>query len=309
MHIPDGFIADPLIWGGCSVLSLLILGVASRQVGTRWQARAPLLPAMTGAFLFAAQMFNFPVAGGTSGHLLGGLLACVLLGGWTGMLVTALVLTVQCLLFQDGGVTALGANVFNMAVVGGGGAYVLYTRLASLSAVPAHRKAMLIGSGFVGVQAAALLAGLQIGVSGVVPLQTALAAMSLVHVPIGLAEGVATAAIVGALQQLRPDLLLGAEPQPVPSRVWALAGVGIVSLAGLAVLFASSSPDGLEHVAEQLGFSSRAFAALPAPFPDYQLHDESSWFQKLLISMVGLMVVSGTLIFVQRLVTTLRRSS
>lgn len=309
MHIPDGFIADPFIWGGCSVLSLLTLGLASRQVGTLWQERAPLLPAMTGAFLFAAQMFNFPVAGGTSGHLLGGLLACVLLGGWTGMLVTALVLTVQALLFQDGGVTALGANVFNMAVVGGGGAYLLYTRLAALSGSAGFRRAMLVLSGFVGVQAAAFLAGLEIGIGGVVPTHTAVLAMSTVHLPIGLAEGVATAAIVGALQRLRPDLLMGAEPAVVPARVWALAGAGVMALAGLAVVFASSLPDGLEHVAEQLNFSSQAFAALPAPFPDYQLHEESPVWQKLLISAVGLVVVSGCMLVVQRLVTSMRRSS
>jgi len=132
MHIPDGFIADPRIWGGCFVLAAPVLILAARRSREALEDRAALLPGLTGAFLFAAQMFNFPIAGGTSGHLVGGVLACALLGGWTGMLVTALVLTIQCLLFQDGGITALGANVLNMAVIGGGGAFLLYRLFAPM---------------------------------------------------------------------------------------------------------------------------------------------------------------------------------
>lgn len=283
-------------------MSAATMGYAIRRSREQLTERAALLPAMTGAFLFAAQMFNFPVAGGTSGHLLGGTLACVLLGGWTGILVTAFVLIVQCLLFQDGGVTALGANIFNMAIVGGGGGFLLYRVLARFSGNRSVRLVLLTGASMVGVLVASLLAALEIGLSGVVPVGTALTSMLLVHLPIGLAEGVATASIISALERLRPDLLSGFE-QPHWSRQGIVGAVGAIAvLATLAVMFASSNPDGLEHVAETLGFSSQAFAALPAPFPDYQVHDGDPLGVRIGVAFFGLLMVSGSLALVNRLI-------
>lgn len=304
MHIPDGFIRDPLVWGGCGLVSALVLAIAARRTQAELSERATLLPAMTGAFLFAAQMFNFPVAGGTSGHLIGGVLACMLLGGWSGMLVTAFVLIVQCLLFQDGGITALGANILNMAVVGGGLGFSLYSLSARLVRSPKLRLMFLGGAAFVSVMMSATLAALEIGLSGVVPPATALSAMGLVHLPIALAEGVITASVVSALHRLRPELLQGFDQKVIPTQVWLTGGAVIATIALLAVGFASSHPDGLERVAETLGFSSRAFAALPAPFPDYQTNEGDSYLLRALVSGVGLVAVGSVLYALNRWIQT-----
>jgi len=304
MHIPDGFIRDPLVWGGCGLLSAFVLGLAIRHTQEELSERATLLPAMTGAFLFAAQMFNFPVAGGTSGHLLGGVLACMLLGGWSGILVTAFVLIVQCLLFQDGGITALGANILNMAVVGGGLGFSLYSVGARLTQAPKLRLMLLGVAAFLSVMLSATLAALEIGLSGVVPLATALSAMWLVHLPIALAEGVITASVVSALHRLRPELLQGFDQKAIPPQVWLTGGAVIATIALLALGFASSHPDGLERVAETLGFSSRAFAALPAPFPDYQTSEGDSYLLRALVSGVGLTAVGGALYALNRWIQT-----
>lgn len=306
MHIPDGFISDPRIWAGCAVTAGAVLAL----VRPREEETSPLLPAMTAAFLFSAQMFNFPVAGGTSGHLLGGTLACTLLGGARGMRVTALVLLLQCLLFQDGGVTALGANVLNMAVVGGGGGWLLYRLGASLLASRGARLSLLGLSAGLGVWVASLVAALEIALSGVVPSGLALSAMGLVHLPIALAEGLATAAIVGALEQSRPELLRGLWRDPQEGRPgaagrvrWVPAAVLIGLLTLLAAVFASSSPDGLETVAQQLGFDSRAHAALPAPFPDYAVSGaaEGPSALNLAVALFGTGLVAGVSLVLSRL--------
>lgn len=322
MHIPDGFIRDPLIWGGCGLISAITLGLALRRTREELSERATLMPAMTGAFLFAAQMFNFPVAGGTSGHLIGSVLACMLLGGWTGMLVTAFVLIVQCLLFQDGGITALGANILNMAIVGGGVGYGIYTLSTRFVQRQTVRLWWLGLAAFISVMISATLAALEIGLSGVVPVGTALTAMGLVHLPIALAEGVITASVVSALHRLRPELLTGYEQRGIPSQVWWSMGAAIVTVALLAVGFASSHPDGLERVAETLGFASHATAPLSAPFPDYQLPSQpnslspltgqagtehDSYGMRALVSGVGLVVVSGLLYAFNRLMQNARR--
>lgn len=306
MHIPDGFISDPRIWVGCALAAGATLALTRPKT---LDEAPPLLPAMTAAFLFAAQMFNFPVAGGTSGHLLGGTLACTLLGGAAGIRVTAGVLLLQCLLFQDGGVTALGANVLNMAIAGGGGGWLLFRLGAQHLSSSRTRLAWLAFSTSVGVFAASLLAALEIGLSGVVPTGLALTAMGLVHLPIALAEGLATASIIGALEQSRPELLRGLESssgQPAASTsrtLWIPAGVGIALLTVLAALFASSSPDGLETVAEQLGFASQAQAALPAPFPDYSVEGAEAGPSTLSVAVAlgGTGLVAGLTFLLARL--------
>ena len=132
MHIPDGFLSTP-VWAGMDALSAGAVGVAARRVNRKLDAAQVPLMGMTAAFVFAAQMINFPVPGGTSGHLLGGFLAALLLGPAPAVVVMATIFTAQCLLFQDGGLTALGANLFNMGIVGSIGGYGCYRILRSLS--------------------------------------------------------------------------------------------------------------------------------------------------------------------------------
>ena len=126
MHIPDGFL-DTKTWIGMGCISTVFIGVAVRQANKKISEKhIPLLGVMA-AFVFAAQMFNFPVGGGTSGHFMGTTLIAILLGPWASVLIMTTVLTVQCLIFQDGGLTALGANIFNMGVVGGFFGYYINT--------------------------------------------------------------------------------------------------------------------------------------------------------------------------------------
>jgi cobalt/nickel transport system permease protein len=207
MHIPDGFL-DTATSVATWVVSAGSVAYAVRQVNKELEERQVPLIGVTAAFIFAAQMLNFTVAGGTSGHLLGGALAAILLGPWAGMLVLTSVLAVQALLFQDGGLLAMGANIFNMAVVGvlvGWGIYVGAKRL--LGGKP---WATMLG-GFVAAWAsvvvASLVAALELAISGASPLGVALPAMGSVHILIGMGEGLITMAVLAFLRAARPDLL------------------------------------------------------------------------------------------------------
>jgi cobalt/nickel transport system permease protein len=206
MHAPDGFVSVPLLavlW----VVDLAVLAYAVRQINRTMDERAIPLMGVMAAFIFAAQMFNFQVAGGTSGHLLGGVLAAVLLGPWPATIVMTSVLAVQALIFQDGGILALGANIFNMAVVGTLGGYAIYRVLARLfggenrARIPAAAIAawasVLLGSGAM---------ALELGISGTTDLGVALTAMLGVHTFIGIGEALITAAALGFIQLTRADL-------------------------------------------------------------------------------------------------------
>ena len=131
MHIPDGFLSLPVItmtW----LFAIVLITIALRQVESEYQDRAVPLMGVCAAFIFAAQMINFPIPGGTSGHLLGGTLAGVLLGPWAGSLVMSVVFMVQGFVFQDGGITAMGANIFNMGLIGTFGGYYLFRTVRNL---------------------------------------------------------------------------------------------------------------------------------------------------------------------------------
>ena len=212
MHIPDGFVST-----GTAAATWLAsggsIGYAVRRVNRELDERQIPLMGVTAAFIFAAQMMNFTVAGGTSGHLLGGALAAILLGPWAGMLVLTSVLAVQALLFQDGGLLALGANMFNMAVVGVLVGWVVYTALRRLLG---ERPWATTVSGFaaawLSVFVASLVAAAELAISGTSPWVVALPAMGLVHILIGIGEGLITVGVLAFLQVARPDLLTLRQP-------------------------------------------------------------------------------------------------
>lgn len=208
MHIPDGFLSTP-VWLGAAAVSAAAVGLSTHQLGRSKDPEGRQVPLMgvAGAFIFAAQMVNFPIASGTSGHLGGGLLAALLLGPWAGTLVMAAILIVQALLFQDGGITALGANIFNMGVVGSMGGYILFRLLQRV--LPGRRGAMAGAflSAWVVVVASASLVAVELALSGVVPLRPVLGAMAGVHALIGLGEGLITAAALGFVLRVRGDLV------------------------------------------------------------------------------------------------------
>jgi len=206
LHAPDGFFSLPVLLVGW-VISAAAVGAAVRLTGRRLNER--LVPAMGvfAAFIFAAQMLNFPVAGGTSGHLIGGALAAIVLGPWAGVLVMTSVVALQALLFQDGGLVALGVNVLNMAVIStfaGWGVYVLGRRVASSAGG-------LLGVGFaaawVSVVLSALAGAVELGFSGTSPFTVALPAMGGVHALIGIGEGLITAGALAVVRAGRRDLL------------------------------------------------------------------------------------------------------
>jgi cobalt/nickel transport system permease protein len=223
MHIPDGFL-DADVAAAAGVVTLGALGLALRRADEALDERRVPLVGVTGAFVFAAQMINFPVAGGTSGHVLGAALAAILLGPWVACLVMSVVLATQSLLFADGGVTALGANVLNMGVIGAlcvGGLMLAVRRV-----LPKSRAAFLAIAGagaWLAVMAGAAATALELGISETVPLGTVLPAMLGVHAAIGVGEAVVTVAAVGAVLATRPDLIavvdLRAEERAVPAAV------------------------------------------------------------------------------------------
>ena len=207
MHIPDGFL-DPGVAAATAIVSTGAVGYALRRADRELDdERVPLL-GVTAAFIFAVQMLNFPVAGGTSGHLLGAGLAAILLGPWLACLVMAVVLTAQALVFADGGISALGANVLNMGVIGA--LTVGYLMVWSRHLIPRTRAgflAVVAGGAWLAVMAGAAATALELSISGTVPLGTVLPAMLGVHALIGVGEAVITVAAVGAVLATRPDLV------------------------------------------------------------------------------------------------------
>ena len=274
MHIPDGFLdAKPALATG--VLATAGLGLALAGVRRTVPPRRVPLIGLAAAFVFSAQMLNFPVAGGTSGHLVGAVLAAVLLGPSAAVLVMSAVLILQCLMFADGGVTALGANVFNMALVAtavGYGGYRLTLRAAGGSL-----RARLFATAFAAwcstVAGAVACAG-QLALSGTVAWRIALPAMAGVHMLIGLGEALITTLVVAAIARVRPELLADGGVPPSRGRYGLVAAQGTLVALGLVLFvapFACGWPDGLEKVAGALGFEHRAVAApaIPSPLAGY----------------------------------------
>jgi cobalt/nickel transport system permease protein len=226
MHIPDGFL-DPGVAAATAIVSAAAVGYALRRADRELDdERVPLL-GVTAAFVFAVQMLNFPVAGGTSGHLLGAGLAAILLGPWLACLVMAVVLTAQALVFADGGISALGANVLNMGVIGA--LTVGYLMVWARHLIPRTRAgflAVVAGGAWLAVMAGAAATALELAVSGTVPLGTVLPAMLGVHGLIGVGEAVITVAAVSAVLATRPDLVrIGSlEPRPRVRVEGSLAG-------------------------------------------------------------------------------------
>ena len=206
MHIPDGFLTANT-WIPTWLISIGGIGICLKKLSNTLKDKMVPLMGVMAAFIFAAQMLNFPVMGGTSGHLLGGVLAAVLLGPYAGAAVIAVVLVVQCLIFQDGGLTTLGANIFNMSFVGAMGGYVVYNLIRS---VIKGERGIIIGAGiaaWLSVVLASSVCAFELAISGTSPLRVALPARGGVHVLIGLGEALITCLVIGFILKVRPDLI------------------------------------------------------------------------------------------------------
>ena len=272
MHIPDGFLT-PLVSSIGWLLAAISITVAIRQTRRQLGERQIPLMGVLAAFIFAAQAINFPVAAGTSGHLLGGALAAVVVGPWAATLIMTAVIAVQGLVFQDGGLLVMGWNIVNMGVFTALTGYVCY-RLARLliGSTPGASVAAAFVAAWISVEVGAIATSIELAASGTSPLSLALPAMTGVHALIGLGEGVITSGAVGFLQVSRPELLQAGEM--APGRRGAVAVVaGMVIALALAMLspLASPSPDGLEFVAEQHGFLGLGQSAPYSILPDYTI--------------------------------------
>ena len=312
LHIPDGFLAPEVsiaLW----VATAVVIGIALRRIATE-RTNAPartVLMGIAGAFIFAAQMFNFPVAAGTSGHLLGGVLAGVLLGPWAGSIVMATVIGIQALLFQDGGLLVLGANIFNMGVIGTlGGALVAR---ATSEVFGGGRRGQFVGVGFaawLSVMAAAGLTTLQLGVSGTTDIGIGLPAMLGTHALIGVGEALITIGAIGFISASAPDILSARTSErgaSAPRRI-ALGSVIALITVSLAALFASASPDGLERVAEDLGFLDLGQGPAFELLPDYTIPGIDGTVSTILAGAVGVAIVVVILLLLGR-VAARRRSA
>jgi cobalt/nickel transport system permease protein len=279
MHIPDGFL-DGKTLALTGALSAGGLAVAARQVNRTLPRHKIPLMGLGAAFVFAAQMLNFPVAGGTSGHLLGGVLAGVLLGPGAAAIVIACVLTVQALLFSDGGVLALGANIFNMSFIGAVAGYAIYR--AARKILPGLRgriTAVFFAAWLSTVLAAVACAG-ELALSGTLPPGVVFPAMISVHALIGIGEGLITSLVILTIARTRPDLL-EAEDATTGGRGtgWEFLAFGLVIALGLAIFvspYACAWPDGLDKVAQKFGFEGHAATLIKTWIPDYKMPGISS---------------------------------
>lgn len=300
LHVPDGLLSLPIsliFWA----ISIALIIIASRRTQHELGERQIPLMGIMAAFIFAAQMINFPIVGGTSGHLMGGVLAAIALGPWAAILVMASVIAVQALLFQDGGLLVMGANMFNMgflpAIIG----YGLYRSAASFS-----RGIQLTVAGiasWLSVIAGALVAALQLWLSGTALLAIVAPAMLGVHALIGIGEALITVAALGFILQVRPDLVAANRTQPREGLGWVIGGLAISGIVILLSPLASANPDGFERVAMNLGFLERGVEAPYEIFPDYTIPvlGETA-ISTILSGVAGVIVVAGLTIVLVRLI-------
>lgn len=285
VHVPDGFF-NAAVSVSAGVVAAAGLAVCLRGARRELDDRTAPMAGLVAAFIFAVQMLNFPVAAGTSGHLLGGALAAILVGPYTGVLCMAVVLLVQCVFFADGGLTALGINISIMGIVTVVVGWGVFRLVARLTKSRGGVTAAAFLAALISVPSAALVFSALFWVGGTAPIEVSAVALAMggVHVLIGIGEAVITGLTVGAVLAVRPDLVYGArgltrplvlrgasagEPitvaaeEPAPARAsvkpFLLVGLGLtLLLAGIVSFFASSSPDGLEAVAENKGFLDQA---------------------------------------------------
>ncbi len=294
MHIPDGFLSvavSLVLWVGV----IIVVGYALKRVNADVGERQVPLMGVLAACIFAGQMLNFSVTGGTSGHLMGAALATILLGPWAAIVVMACVVGVQALIFQDGGLLALGANIVNMGVIGVTVAYFAQRTLHKLLGKWAG--GLFVSgflSGWLSIVVAALACALQLALSGSSPANLAIPAMAGIHALIGVGEGLITAGALVFLKAARRDLL-----EEVPAKVVGGKAVwigGLVIAAALAILspLASAHPDGLEWVAEERGFLDLAREPLYEIIPDYVLPGVANEaLATILAGVIGALLVCG----------------
>jgi len=301
MHIPDGFLSvlvSVVMW----IASVIVIAVAIRQLnGSLSEKDIPLMGVMAAA-IFAGQMLNFTVVGGTSGHLLGAALATILLGPWAAVIVMTTVVGTQALIFQDGGLLALGTNIFNMAIIGVFVSYgvdqILRRWLGEdLKGVMIRGFAAAWGSIFI----ASLAVALELAISGTSPANIAVPTMAGIHALIGIGEGLITLGALSFIFAARRDLLKTGNAGTKSQKGLLFGGLGIAVLLAILSPLASAYPDGLEWVAEQKGFLEAAQGPAYSIIPDYVFPGISNEaIATIVAGIVGVLVVLGIALLVAR---------
>jgi cobalt/nickel transport system permease protein len=271
LHIPDGFLSvliSAILW----IVSIIVVVYSLRRVGQNLDERQLPLLGVLAAGIFAGQMLNFAVVGGTSGHLMGAALATILAGPWAAILIMTSVVSIQALIFQDGGLLVLGANIFNMGIIGVTVSYMAYRTGISLTG---NSKRGILAAGFsaawLSVFIVSLSVGIQLALSGTSPAYLAIPAMAGVHALIGVGEGLITIGALSFLLSTRPGLVQPEEGQSVSGMVVWLAGLLIALVLVILSPLASTRPDGLEWVAIEFGFMDKARDSLFQIIPGYEL--------------------------------------
>lgn len=292
MHIPDGMLSSATM-AATGATSVGFVGYAVSWVRKHLDQQRIVLMAVLAALIFALQMLNFPVAGGTSGHFAGGALAGIMLGPWAAIIVMTTVLLVQALMFADGGVLALGANILNLGVIAPFVGYGIWLAAIRIRDSFWSKVAGSFVAGWVACVVAALAAGFEIWVSGNARFALVMGAMGFWHALIGIGEGLVTAGVVAYVLRVRPSLL-GA-PQPSRSVRPVALGLAVIAVVAVGLSFlASSFPDGLEYVyfEQGVGEGFAEQALVNSPIPDYVVPGVGNeTLAGILAGIVGIIVV------------------
>jgi cobalt/nickel transport system permease protein len=310
LHIPDGFLSVPVAVVGW-VLTILVVALALRKTRDQLGERQVPLMGVLAAAVFAGQMLNFTIPGGTSGHLLGGALVAVILGPWAAVLVMTAVVAIQALLFQDGGLLVLGFNIINMGVLTAFTGYFVYGLLKDRAG---SDRTSLFAGGFVGawlsVMVGAIATAVELAVSGTSPLGIALPAMAGVHALIGVGEGLLTVFALSFITATRPDLVTGQEAPGRASARW--VWIGLLLALALTILAPLASPyaDGLESAAERTGFIDRGLDAPYEILPDYTVPFlGETGLSTILAGMLGVLAVFVVVWLIARVVRGYRAAA
>jgi cobalt/nickel transport system permease protein len=308
MHIPDGMLDTKTVVATWAV-AVPAIGWATRKVRAAMSDGRLVLMAVLSGLVFALQMLNFPVAGGTSGHFAGGALVAILLGPWAAVLVLTSVLVVQALVFGDGGVTALGANIVNMAIVAPLVGWWIYSLAVRLSDTRGGRTAGAFVAAWTACVAAAVSAALMVWASGAALLAPVVGAMGLWHAAIGIGEGLVTAGLVAYVFAVRPDLMK-ADARVLRPRTLALS-LGTLAVAAVGASFlASTFPDGLQRVASTLGFAAASGPVqTAAPLQEYLVPGiANEALAGILAGLAGVLVAAALVFVTARSLLGRRRS-
>ncbi|MFL6463894.1 MAG: energy-coupling factor ABC transporter permease [Bryobacteraceae bacterium] len=311
MHIPDNFLSPP-VWASLDAIALPTIAAVSRRAQQNAEVNNFALLGVMGAFIFAAQMINFPVGFGTSGHLVGGTLLAAIFGPWAASLVLSAILIIQALVFQDGGVLALGPNIINMAIVG---VWAGYLPVRSFMQTRWKWHGVFLG-GACSVLVCGVLALAELRLSGN-PISSTLLAVSLGLFAINaIAEGAITVSVLKAIERVNPEVSSQFSPPMHTSvnqsmRYKMIGAIAIISivLATAGIIVASTLPDGIEHLAKKLQVHFSAGFILHSPLRDYQIQLlGASWLSRVSAGLIGLLLVYFACAIGSYLLTRTRRS-